>query len=358
MSEIKYSNWYTKLLFGKAFQKQHFIQIPPSFIEKWLIHSIEKYKFNKDLSKKTIVKPVFIIGLPRSGTTLLYNLLCAHEKSGFITNSMNAYPEAPCTIEWLRKKFSLNIEGERFFKDSIITDFSSPSEPILFWGKWAGREHDNLFWDEQRISDLAPGKPAEIYNDVNKILSCFDEENLRFVCKYPVAQTELRLIQDLFPDAKFIHIIRDGRQVANSLIKLNKISNEQLVKINHPEIDSIVTYPRVKNLVKYIDEYGVNDIRTTSKIWQESIDLVNATKEDLNYFTEIKYEDLLINPEKEMDKIFDFCEMDKPDIKNEKYKAEFSKIGKISHKNNYGDFEIVEEYAERVLKEYNYLPSI
>lgn len=356
MSEIKYSNWYTKLLLGKAFQKQHFIPIPPSFIERWLIHSIEKFKFNQDLSEKKVIKPVFIIGLPRSGTTLLYNLLCAHKKSGYITNSMNAYPEAPCTIEWLRKKLSLNIEGERFFKDSIITDFSSPSEPILFWGKWAGREHDNLFWNEQRLSDLPPGKQPEIYNDVNKILSCFEGEDLRFVCKYPVAQTELRLIQDLFPDAKFVHIVRDGRQVANSLIKLNKISNEQLVKINHPEVDSIVTYPRVKNLTKYIEEFGVNDIRTTSKIWQDSIDLVNETKNDLNFFTEIKYEDLLANPEAEMDKIFEFCEMDNPGSDDDKYQKEFNKIGKVTHKNDYVDFEIVEEHAARVLKEYNYLP--
>jgi hypothetical protein len=90
-------------------------------------------------------------------------------------------------------------------------------------------------------------------------------------------------------------------------------------------------------------------------VWQDSIDLVNDTKSDLNYYAEIKYEDLVDRPAEEMKKIFEFCEMDLPDEANEKYSIEFNKIGKVNHKNDYGDFEVVEKIASRVLKEYGYL---
>ena len=36
--------------------------------------------------KLFIKKPIFIIGVPRTGTTLLYNILCGHEKLAWFSN--------------------------------------------------------------------------------------------------------------------------------------------------------------------------------------------------------------------------------------------------------------------------------
>lgn len=354
MSEVKYENWWSKVLFKKAFEEQFFIPVPLSTFEQFLLRTIEKYKFNLDLSEIKIEKPIFIIGLPRSGTTMLYNILCAHERAAYITNSINSCSESICAIEWLRKKLRLNVTGERMFKDSIITDLSSPAEPLTLWKKWIGRGFDELVWNEKKLSDLPEGKLDEIHHDVKKILYCF-ANNGRYICKYPVAQPELKLLQEIFPDIKIIHIVRDGREVANSLLKLYRMSNEQLQKINHPLLKSIVPYPRLKSLPGYIEKYGADDIRTTACIWRDAIDLVQRTKTELKDFYEVRYEDILQSPKSEMGKILNFCELEWPVQSNTLFQKEFDKIGVVHHKNNYHNFDVVEKYAGETLKEFNYL---
>jgi hypothetical protein len=354
----QYANWWSKLLFKKKFENQFFIPIPSSFVEDGILKLIEKCKFGRNFDEIKIDRPVFIVGLPRSGTSMLYNLLCAHEQAAYITNSINACPESICTIEWLRKKYNLNASGERFLADSINTDFGSPSEPALFWGKWIGRDVDSLYWEEKRLKDFSKEKIAEIYNDIRKILFTFGagkENPKRFICKYPVMQTELRMVQDLFPDAHFIHIVRDSRPAANSLKKLYHLTNNQIKKIKHPWVTYIVPYPRVKSLKGLIEKYGDEDIRTTAHIWQDSIKLVHETAPDLKNYTEIRYEDILKSPYESMKKLFDFCELSYPSEDNKNYKHEFEIIGVTHHKNNYKDFDVIEEITKETLVKLGYL---
>lgn len=353
----QYANWWSKLLFKKKFEEQFFIPIPSSFIEKYVFKLLEKYKFNMDLSHIKIDRPIFITGLPRSGTTMLYNLLCAHENASFVTNSMNSFPDELCSIEWLRKKFHFDITGERFLVDSIKVGFGSPSEPLVFWGKWFSRDADSLFWDEKRRESLPPGKEEEIYRDIRKILWTFNatkENPRRFVCKYPLLQTEMRMVQDLFPDAKFIHIVRDSRQAANSLVKLHKLSNDQLKKIKHPTVDYVVPYPRVKKLQEYVEKFGAEDVRTTAHVWNDAIELVHQTVPYLKHFAEVRYEDILENPTAELKRLFDFSELSWPNHTNEKFFQELKGVGKIHHKNNYKDFAVIESITREMLRKLGY----
>lgn len=354
----QYANWWSRLLFKKKFENQFFIPIPPSVIEDKLFKTIEKFKFNHDFSPIPITKPVFIVGLPRSGTTMLYNLLCAHEDAAYITNSINACTESICTIEWLRKKFHLNASGERFLADSVNTDFGSPSEPTMFWAKWINRDIVSLYWEEKRKEHFTPTKIEEIYTDIKRILFTFGglkNNKKRFICKYPALQTELRMVQDLFPDAHFIHIVRDSRPASNSLLKLYHLTNNQIKKIKHPWVTYIVPYPRVKNLKNYVEEFGADDIRTTAHVWKDSIELVHQTAPDLKHFIEVRYEDILKNPKEELEKLFSFVGLHWPSPDNKAFQHEFEIIGKTSHKNNYKDFEIIENITKDMLKKLNYL---
>lgn len=354
-NQTQYANWWSKLLFKKKFENQFFIPLPVSKIESWIMTQIEKKKFNQLLNDVAIEKPIFIVGLPRSGTTLIYNLLCAHEQAAFVTNSMNSFPEALCTIEWLRKKLKFNIRGERFLADSIDVDFGSPSEPLTFWGRWMGRDAKSLYWPEQTVQDLGPTQVNLIYHDIRKIISTFGEGQKRLVIKYPIMQTEIPIIQELFPDAKFIHILRDSRPAANSMVKLCRLSNQQLNKIKHPLIQSIVPYPRVKGLKSYVDEFGSESIECTARVWNEAVELVQSRASHLKHYYEFKYEDLLSNAEVELKKIFNFCELTWPEQSNVKFQVQFKNIGKVRHKNEYTDFERITELTAPMLKKLKYI---
>jgi hypothetical protein len=285
----------------------------------------------------------------------LYNLLCAHEQAAFVTNTMNSFPEALETIEWLRKKYQWNVRGERFLRDSIEVDFGSPSEPLTLWGKWMGRNPASLHWEEQSVNDLPPGRVDEIKKDVKKILRTFGADGRRFIVKYPLLQTELSAVQELFPDAKFIHILRDPRMAANSLAKLYRISNEQLKKIKHPLFSEVIPYPRIRNLKRYMDEFGAESLSCTAHIWKDAIELVRAASGQLSDYCEVRYEDILANPQLELTKLFKFCELSCPTDQNLKYLTELSKVGQVKHSNKYGGFEEVEKIVAPLMQELGYL---
>lgn len=353
-NQVYYQNWWSKLLFRKKFENQFFIPLPMPWLEKKLFEWCEKIIFSTSVDELIIDRPIFIVGLPRSGTTVLYNLLCAHEAAAYVTNSMNSFPEALESIEWLRKKFSWNIKGERFLQDSIEVDFGSPSEPLTLWGKWMNRDVQSLYWPEQSLADLPSGRGDEIKRDIKKILRSFGGIGRRFVLKYPIMQTELKIVQQLFPDAKFIHILRDPRMAANSLVKLYRLSNTQLRKINHPSIKKVVPYPRIKNLSKYIEEYGVDRLECTARVWRDSVQLVRERAPDLNSYYEVRYEDLIKSPKEQLEKLFQFCEWSWPDSGNEKFKKEFEKVGVIQHSNTYDRFDEIAKITSPLSQELGY----
>ena len=233
----------------------------------------------------------------------------------------------------------------------------------MFWGKWIGRDLYSLSWKEKRLADFSPEKIEEICTDIRKMLYAFGAdpsgrgEQRRFICKYPVFQTELRMINDLFPDARFVHIVRDGRQTANSLVKLHRLVNEQIRKIRHPFCTSMIPYPRLPSLPGLIERFGADDIRCTAHVWQDSIEAVHAVKDELSHYTEIRYEDLLAEPERAILSLMERLDLPRPRAENRAFWDYVARIGVVRHTNQYGQFDVVEEIAGRTLRKLGYLPA-
>ncbi len=300
-----------------------------------------------------IDRPIFIIGAPRSGTSMLYDLLCLHEDAAYVNNLTNTYNAQPLAVSALCKKFGLNIRGERFLKDSVDVDLYTPAEPFTYWGKWFSRDIESLYWKEQTRKDLGEAKVQEIKRDLQKILSLFATPKPRFICKFATIQPEIELIQEIFPDAHFINIVRDGRFVANSLIKLYDLSNEQLKRIRHPLLKHIIPYPRFASLPSIINTYGEKSLECTARVWDETMNYIEDIKPRLRHYYEFRYEDLMQEPTLELKKLFDFCGLALP--QNAAFRNYVAKIGKTKHKNNYEGFELVEKICAQNLKRYGYL---
>lgn len=350
----QYANFWSRVLLKKSFDQQFIVPVEQPKLITWFLKFWEKYILKPDLSNIKIEKPIFLISPPRSGTTMLQDVMCAHDQVCFFNNTMNSFYQAPYAGEWFRRLLNLNVTGERYLKDSVEADGTSAAEPALLWARWMGRGIYDLEWSEKRLPDLSPETINEINQTIKKIIH-LNGGNKRFFCKYPAFVTEMRTLQDLFPDAKFINIVRDGRMVANSMLKLYQLSKDQIERINHPDCKELVPYPRVKKLKNYIDTYGVDDIRTTAHVWNDCMDTINSVKPEIKNYYEVKYEDILKNPQIELDKIFDFCELPRVSPDNEKFKKNLKGVGTIHHQNQYKDFKTVEEITERNLRRYGYL---
>jgi hypothetical protein len=148
-------------------------------------------KIQPDVSKG----PIFIVGCPRSGTTLLRNLLRGHPHIGCPNESFFI----PLLYEsWgdPRDSHEAVALGRRILQ---IVDFNPPV--VL---------RPESFASDRRFRDMVERVFDNWLDQVHKS---------RWCDKTPVYVRHLDLLARLFPQARVLHIIRDGRDVALSWLR-------------------------------------------------------------------------------------------------------------------------------------------
>ena len=220
------------------------------------------------------MKRFFIIGNPRSGTTLLRLMLNKH-------SNITVPPEAGFLV-WLHKDFS-----DFTFSDSNVKVFMDSLNKTLKIENW------NLDFHvlENYIKEQKPSDYPQLIDCVYRFYSIFNlKKNVQiFGDKNNFYLNEIDLLHRLYPEAKFIHIIRDGRSVAVSYKELNQKS-----------IDS-----------KYAPKLP-NDMESIAEEWVQNIEKIEASfsaiNDDLHHT--IKFEELIEKPEDILRDICVFLEID------------------------------------------------
>jgi hypothetical protein len=150
----------------------------------------------------------FIIGRPRSGTTLLRVLFEAHP-------NVIIPPESPFII-FLYKKYSKVI----FWDEKMIQSFADDVFKQRYFDKW-------LISKELLLENLLKEKGENSFQQMAKAVclsyqSVFKKEKIILIGdKNPANSLYPNRIRQLFPDSKIIHITRDYRDNYLSLINVN-----------------------------------------------------------------------------------------------------------------------------------------
>lgn len=191
--------------------------------------------FYKDYRKINLVKPVFITGHPRSGTTFLHRLLCLTEEfSDFefwhtVFSSLVARKLLSPLDRLLKKRskdvvfvknsghfISWNsIEEEEFL---LLGCYNSPMAS-LFSGLAFGKED---FWDIFYFDN----QPEVLRNETMKYFAgclkrqVYSTERKQVLAKMPYAMLRIQSLLKTFPDAKFVYIIRSPYEVLPSYLSL------------------------------------------------------------------------------------------------------------------------------------------
>ncbi|MEG9438837.1 sulfotransferase [Edaphobacter sp. HDX4] len=141
----------------------------------------------------------FLIGAPRSGTTLLRLMLDAHP-------ALAIPPETGFLPKICRFRIGLRAR-KRFFK--LITGFPGYSPN---WGDF-GLDAGALWRELQRI------EPFDQADGIRAFYRMYAAKHgkVRYGDKTPTYCEHIRRIEERLPEAHWIHIIRDGRDVALSL---------------------------------------------------------------------------------------------------------------------------------------------
>jgi hypothetical protein len=213
--------------------------------------------------------PVFIIGNPRSGTTLLRLMLTNHQ-------NIVIPPECGFAVWFYEKYHSLHFSENEI--SAFIQDLSG-ARKIETW---------NLDYAQLRkyiISSEVASYPqivAAVYKFYGHSLG---KNARRWGDKNNFYLHHIETLSTMFPSAQFIHIVRDGRDVACSYKALSK---SQIIS-------------------RYAPDLPVS-IQEIAHEWMENIQKIRTSFKKLPSWQvlEIRYEDLVSSTVKELQKICDF----------------------------------------------------
>jgi len=239
----------------------------------------------------SIRKPVFIVGFGRSGTTILYNLLAGHPDLGWLSNYNERIPNFPC-LSVLSRVYGYPWLGKRF---GHMKGFPKPIEGYGRWKYFHPEDNAEATFKTTLGAKDASGMDRErMISYISRVLkysgtTCLLMKTTRNTLRIPY-------LYALFPEAYFIHILRDGRAVTNSLLKVDWWPNINLWWANerHPhELE-----------MEGMDRYTLA-ARHWAKSVQKAIDDLHSVPP--SQYLEIRYEDLTKNPIDEIHSITEFC---------------------------------------------------
>jgi hypothetical protein len=242
-----------------------------------------------------INKPIFIIGSGRSGTTVFYNYLSTHPELCWISNYSDRFVDLKY-IPLLHKILDLPLLGT-LAKKNIITGSKKrykirPEEGQRIYHEYCGFKHETKT-TEKDFDFIKEKKLKELIKR-----HCLLTGKKRFINKQTANNQRIRLINKMFDNAFYIHIMRDGRAVAYSLLNVKWW------------VDTDIWW-----LGKKVSDWNINGkppIELCALHWMRE---VKEILEQKIYFEEryleIKYEDFVKDVVGTINRVTEFCELRK-----------------------------------------------
>jgi hypothetical protein len=209
-----------------------------------------------DSEARAVGPPVpFVVGVGRSGTTLLRLMLDAHPK--------------------------LAIPPETYFGAAVVAFEREGTERavdvILESQLWPDC---GLCADEfrRRVDRRSPANVGELLRTFYELYA-EKRGKRRWGDKTPHYVESMAVIRDVFPEARFVHIVRDGRDVALSLTPL---------------------------------WFSPGDLTTVAEFWSQTLISARCQARELpaDAYKEVKYEDLVREPTATLKELCAYLELD------------------------------------------------
>lgn len=156
-----------------------------------------------------ITKPIIIVGTGRCGSTVFHRLLTKHPQVMWLSGLCDRFPTHPV---WNRLGV---IAASNPLLGSLLTRKIQPGECYRFWDR-----HAYGFSEPCRDllrTDVTARVRSQVLAAFEPMLSHQRNRLLIKITGWP----RLGYLNTIFEDARFIHIVRDGRAVASSLLHVD-----------------------------------------------------------------------------------------------------------------------------------------
>ncbi len=239
--------------------------------------------------------PVFVVGHWRTGTTLLHELLIRDDRFAYPDTFACFLPHHILLTEGFFKTYCRWMVPDRRPMDNMAAGWERPQEDEFAlallglpstYTDFAFPNHPPLHPGSLDLSGLTPSQLRTWKRTFRRFLQTLTyRDPRRLVLKSPPHTARIRVLLELFPDAKFVHIVRDPYVVYPSTVNLW----QSLGRKHGFQTPTGAGVP----------EKVFREFRTIYDRLEEAKPLIPAGQ-----FHELRYEELVADPVGEMAKVY------------------------------------------------------
>ena len=151
--------------------------------------------------------PIIVFGTGRCGTTIFHRLLTTHPNLAWLSKWMDNYPGKPERNRLIMQALDKPLLSK------LISNRVSPGECYNFW------EH-HIKGFRRLCRDLTEDDVMKHHHTIVNVFSrTLTKKRNRLLLKI-TGWPRVKFLKGIFPDAKFIHVYRDGRAVTASNLRV------------------------------------------------------------------------------------------------------------------------------------------
>lgn len=240
--------------------------------------------------------PIFVLGHWRSGTTLLHELLVCDPRHTCPDTLTSFAPSHFLVSSWFLKRFLKFLKPSHRPMDNISIDWDSPQEDewalcglglpspyfkILF-PNCPTKDGDYL--DLRNLPPAARQRWKRVFLRFLKSVTVRSPK--RIVLKTPTHTCRVRTLLEVFPNARFVHVVRDPYVVFPSTIHTWK----RLYRYHGAQV------PRYEGL----EESVLETFTRMYEVFEEDRQLVDSSR-----FCEVHFEELVRDPIGQMRSVYE-----------------------------------------------------
>jgi hypothetical protein len=186
----------------------------------------EDSRYTSQIDGTRVVAPLFILGHWRSGTTHLHNLLALDDRFAFPTLYEVMYPHTFLTTERIGSRLLAPLLTRRRYMDNMEQRWHLPHEdefalciatslsPYMSFAFPHRRAHYD------RYLTLRDVDPEELDRWRSAVLQFYKKLTWKYgrplIIKSPTHTARIKLLLEMFPEARFVHIHRDPYAIVQS----------------------------------------------------------------------------------------------------------------------------------------------
>ena len=212
--------------------------------------------------------PVFVIGHWRSGTTHLHYLLSQDKRFVYLDSFQAFFFKVAFVSKGIMRPLLAKLMPSTRLQDNVKIDAQSPQEeehPLTNLTEKSGMQtfffpKNRSYFDKYNLFEGTTEKEIKdwkkVYLKMLKQISLFQGKKKQLLLKNPHNTGRVKILLQLFPNAKFIFIHRNPYEVYSSTKYLYQkaVQTQFLQEFSEKEIEERIIYCYEKSMQKYLDD--------------------------------------------------------------------------------------------------------